>query len=156
MPEPVIWALVLNAASARILRGIQRDGHCSEPPIDLQDGHHHLRDLMSDKPGRSFASVGMRRSAMEYASDPVRDAERAFVRQILDQLDAARAKGSFDRLAVFASRPMLGLFRQDAPPELARLVIREVTKNYLHLSPDALNRTVARALFHRPDTAELA
>ncbi|MBU9696596.1 host attachment protein [Rhodobacteraceae bacterium HSP-20] len=156
MKETIIWAVALNSETARILRGIHRDGRADAAEIELHDGHHHLRDVMSDKPGRSFASVGSRRSSMEYASDPVRDAQRAFVHRVLERLEAARREEGFEQLAVFASRPMLGLFRQEAQPDIAGTVVREVAKNLLHLSAQDLRQTVARTLFERPDRATMA
>jgi protein required for attachment to host cells len=151
MRDPITWAVVMNSESARILRGVHRDGHADAPEIELADTHHRLQDMMSDKPGRSFSSVGKGRSAMEYASDPVRDAQRAFVNRVLARLETARTEEGFDQLAVFASRPMLGLFRQEIQPPLAATVICEVAKNYLHLSPQDLRSTVVRSLFERPD-----
>lgn len=156
MREPIIWAVAINSETARILRGIHRDGHADAAEIELHDGHHHLKDVMSDRPGRSFASVGTRRSSMEYASDPIRDAQCAFMRRVLERLEEAHRDKAFDQLAVFASRPMLGLFRQEAKPDIAGIVVREVAKNLLHLSAQDLRRTVARTLFERPDRATMA
>ena len=156
MREPIIWAVAINSETARILRGIHRDGHADAAKIELHDGHHHLKDVMSDRPGRSFASVGTRRSSMEYASDPIRDAQCAFMRRVLERLEEAHRDKAFDQLAVFASRPMLGLFRQEAKPDIAGIVVREVAKNLLHLSAQDLRRTVARTLFERPDRATMA
>jgi protein required for attachment to host cells len=155
MRDPILWAVVMNSESARILRGVHRDGQTDAPEIEMSDSHHRLQDMMSDKPGRSFASVGKGRSAMEYASDPVRDAQRAFVHRVLERLETARTEEGFDQLAVFASRPILGLFRQAVPPTMAALVVREVAKNYLHLSSQDLRTTVVRLLFEQPDSAKM-
>lgn len=151
MREPTIWAVVMNSESARILRGIHRDGRTDAAEIELHDDHHRLQDMMSDKPGRSFSSGGHGRSALEYASDPVRDAQRAFLLRVIDRLETARTDDDFDQLAVFASRPMLGMFRQEVRPSLAQVVICEVAKNLLHLSPQDMRTKVAHTLFDRPD-----
>lgn len=151
MREPIIWAVVMNSESARFLRGLHRDGRTDAAEIELHNGHPRLQDLMSDKPGRSFSSVGHSRSALEYASDPVRDAQRAFLLRVIDRLETARAENDFDQLAVVASRPMLGMFRHEAPPSLARVVICEVAKNLLHLSPQQLSVKVALAIYQRPE-----
>lgn len=153
MQEPVIWAVALNAEAARILPGIHRDGHVDAAEIKMHIDHKRLQDIMADRQGRTFESVGARRSAMEYASDPVRDMHRDFLRNVLERLRAARSEEAFDQLAIFASRPMLGMFRQEVPTEIAPLVIREVAKNLLHLSPQALGLQVARTLFELPDNA---
>lgn len=147
MHEPVIWAVALNSEAARILPDVRRDGRASGKEIAMHGRHARLQDLMADKPGRSLESVGNRRSGMEYASDPVLELHRAFLRSVLDRLEEARTKRAFDKLAVFASRPMLGLFRAEVPPALAPLVICEVDKNLLHLSPTELAQVVATAVF---------
>ena len=72
--KDIVWALVMSSTQVRILRGISRENPHGEPELVLSTEHKDLRDIMSDKPGRSFSSVGSGRSAMEYASDPVKDA----------------------------------------------------------------------------------
>ena len=155
MHEPIIWAVALNSESVRILPGIHRDGHVDAAEIKMHIDDKRLQELMADRPGRTFESVGARRSAMEYASDPIRDLHRDFLHTVLERLRAARSEEAFDQLAIFASRPMLGMFRKEVSPELALLVTREVAKNLLHLSPHALGLQIARTLFELPDNTAL-
>lgn len=78
------WALVLNSARCRILRGGAAKGDDTLAELVLRSESRHLRDIMSDKPGRSFASTGGgRRSAMEYASDPLVEDQHDFIRQVI-------------------------------------------------------------------------
>ncbi len=142
-----IWALVINGARCRILRGLY--GHGAEAPAELvlRSEARNLRDIMSDKPGRSFASQGGgRRSAIEYASDPIAEDQREFIRQVISLLESHRRAGDFSRLAVFAEHEMLGHLRQMLPPSLAEMVIREEPKNLLHLSALDLAAVVAHEL----------
>jgi protein required for attachment to host cells len=144
------WALVLNSARCRILRGLGADG--SEVPAELvlRSESRHLRDIMSDKPGRSFASAGGgRRSAMEYASDQIAEDRRDFLRQVIALLESHRCAGDFDRLAVFAEHDMLGYLRQMIPRALADLVILEEPKNLLHLSVQELAEVVSHEVRDR-------
>ena len=102
----------------------------------LRSESRKLRDIMSDKPGRSFASKGGgRSSAMEYGSDPVAEDQQEFIRQIIALLESHRRAGDFDRL---------GQLREMMPQTLADLVIREVPKNLLHLSAQELAEAVSR------------
>ena len=106
-----------------------------------------LRDIMSDKPGRLFTSMGGgRRSAVDYAGDPIAEDQREFIRQIIALLESHRRADDFDRLAVFAEHDMLGHLRRMMPQSLTDLVIREVPKNLLHLSAQELAQAVSRAL----------
>ena len=85
------WALVINGARCRILRGLAVDGDEVSAELVLRSESRHLRDIMSDKPGRSFASAGGgRRSAMEYASDQIAEDRREFIRQVIALLESHR------------------------------------------------------------------
>ena len=138
------WALVINGARCRILRGLAVDGDEVPAELVLRSESRHLRDIMSDKPGRSFASAGgERRSAMEYASDQIAEDRREFLRQVITLLESHRCAGDFDRLAIFAEHDMLGYLRQMLPRTLADLVILEEPKNLLHLSAKDLAEVVS-------------
>jgi protein required for attachment to host cells len=145
--KDVVWALVMNSTQARILRGIAIGKSSGAPDLTLQAEHKDLREIMSDKPGRSFASVGPGRSAMEYASDPVKDAKKAFVEQAVDLLHRHFVKDDFTHLAIFASPEMLGLLRDQLPPDLAHAVIVDMPKNLLHETPHDLRRIVTEHVF---------
>lgn len=141
------WALVINGTRCRVLRGVSANGEDSLSELVLRSEARNLRDIMSDKPGRSFASTGGgRRSALEYASDPIAEDQREFIRQVIAILDSHRRAGDFDKLAVFAEHDMLGHLRRMMPRTLAGLVIREVPKNLLHLLTHELAEAVAREL----------
>ncbi|MDZ7576346.1 MAG: host attachment protein [Pseudotabrizicola sp.] len=141
------WALVANGARCRILRGVCGRGSNAPTELVLRSEARHLRDIMSDKPGRSFTSMGDgRRSAIEYAGDPIAEDQREFIRHIIALLESHRRAGDFDTLAVFAEHDMLGHLRRMIPQTLADLVIREVPKNLLHLSAQELAEAVAREL----------
>lgn len=143
MAKDITWALVINATTARIVRGLHKDAPPDAPELVITTDHKDLREIMADKPGRSYASVGTSRSAMEYASDPVRDAERAFVLQALAILDLHRLAGDFQHLVVAAGPEMLGMVRDVLPKPLAALVSCEINKNLLHESVQDLTKHLA-------------
>lgn len=100
---------------------------------------------MVDKPGRSFASVGTRRSAMEYRSDPVREEANAFTEALgMEMLEHRRAAGEFEKLTVFAAPQMLGLIRDAVPGPLRAVVISEFSNDWTKLHARDLWRTVKR------------
>ena len=81
MRKPETWILLADATRARVLRSPESpQAGAARVPMQtiFEAGAEHLplRDIMADAPGRTFASVGTRRSAMEYHSDPVRDETR--------------------------------------------------------------------------------
>ena len=145
MREVRDWYLVLDAETARIVPGLPDTGEAGRPEIVLSSPVHPLREIMADKPGRSFASAGGgRRSGYEYASDPVREERRAFVRSVLARLDQHRSNGDFDALTIVAAPRMLGLLRDEISPHLQRLVRQEIDKDLAGLDPPALRAALAQ------------
>lgn len=144
------WALVMNAACARILRDLeQREG---AGPIELvsKAKSTHLRDIMADKAGRSFASDHSgRRSALEPSSNPIRRDMQDFARETLEFLEKHRRASDFDRLAVFAEAKMLGIVRQEMPASLREVTMREEAINLVSLSPPDLRAWVRTAALPR-------
>jgi protein required for attachment to host cells len=145
------WALAINSTRCRILRGLSPDEEGSLAELVLRSEARNLRDIMADKPGRSFASAGGgRRSAMEYSSDLIAEDQRDFVRQAIAVLESHRRAGDFERLAVFAEHNMLGHLRQLMPPALHDMVICEVPKNLVQLSTQELPKAISRELKDGP------
>lgn len=141
------WGLAINSARCRIVRGLSDRDDGVPAELVLRSEARSLRDIMADKPGRSFASKGGgRRSAMEYASDPVAEDQREFVRQVIALLESHRLAGEFDKLAIFAEHDILGHLRQLMPKSYRDIVICEVPKNLLHLSEQELPKAILREL----------
>lgn len=142
-----LWALAINSTQARVIRGFGSGEDPAPAELALHTEMRKPGDVMSDKPGRSFASHGGgRRSAIEYASDPVAEGQRDFIRQVIALLETHRRADDFDRLAIFAEHDMLGLLRQLLPQSLQALVVCEVPKNLLHLSEHELPKTILQEL----------
>jgi protein required for attachment to host cells len=145
--KDVVWALVMSSTEARIIKGIARGAVEDMPEQSIRTEHKDLSDIMSDKPGRSFSSVGSARSAMEYASDPVKDAKRAFVDEAVTLLHRHFVQHDFTHLAIFAGPEMLGLLRDGLPADLQHAVVAEIPKNLLHETPHDLRRIVIDHVF---------
>ncbi|WP_158243232.1 host attachment protein [Acidimangrovimonas sediminis] len=140
MTRPKEWILVLNAHHARLVEGLAPPRSAASPERVLEAEAAKLSEVMSDKPGRSFSSgAAGRRSAMSYAGDPVRDAEKAFVKRVIEMVEHAHDAGEFDRLAVFAAPRVLGLLREAMPEALRGVISREVPRNLAGLDPPLLH-----------------
>lgn len=141
------WALVMDGTRCRVLRGLATTKEDALTELVLRSEFRNLRDIMSDKPGRSFSSMGGgRRSAMEYSSDPITEDQREFIRQVIALLDSHRRAGEYDRLAVFAEHDILGHLRLMLPGTLHDMVICEVPKNLLQLSAADLRDAILQEL----------
>ena len=131
------WGLAIDGSRARILRDLEDATHGQPLPeeLSLEVRPERLGEIMADRPGRSHASTGTARSAMEYASDPVREAERDFCEEVLWLLGTHHRRGDFDRLVVAAEPRMLGLLRDRRSREIEAAMVAECAKDYTHLPP---------------------
>jgi protein required for attachment to host cells len=107
--------------------------HISDPLA-----HQHDRDFSSDRPGRSYESVGSQRHAIERENDPrSREAVR-FAKRISRRLDEARRKGEYDELIVVAGPPFLGLMRAELSRSTRERVVHEIHKDLVHSPVESL------------------
>jgi protein required for attachment to host cells len=103
----------------------------------------HDRELATDRPGRSYESMGATRHSIQREDTPRRIEAVRFARRIARRLDDARRKDEFDQLVVVAGPPFIGLVRaQLSGPTRAR-VSREIPKDLVHSTPDVLARQLA-------------
>lgn len=147
------WALVADGSRARILRDIDRDRRKeavagtlknTDEELVFRADHRPLKEIMADKPGRSFASTGARRSAMEYHSDPVREGERDFAMMLSEVLDSLRIAGDYDELILVCAPHMLGFLRETLPDAVRKLVVAEIDKDLTKLPRTELHETIAK------------
>jgi len=154
MHRPRTWALVADGVRARILRALEGGMPPPDPPTELvsRSRSQHLRDVMSDKPGRTWASDhGGRRSGLECGTDPIRRDMRDFARDLMDRLDSHRRAGDFDRLAIFAAPAMLGLLREEMPRGIRATVFLERSKNLVHFAEPDLRDLVKTEIGTSPN-----
>ena len=143
-----IWAVTANGRRARIVENLGA-GDDSETIVELENEDATGVNLFSDKPGRSFASEGKGRSAMEYHSDPVRERERHFARRISDHLARSHGNGQFRKLVVTASPRTLGDLRQMFPASLNSHIVAEIDKDFTLLPANELKMALVALLQNR-------
>lgn len=142
-----IFALLLNAGSARILGDLRPDGRAEGIDERLAHPVLPLREIMADRPGRSFSSGSHgQRSAMVYGSDPGRAAERAFATEVVARLEALRRAGALRQLVILAAPEMFGILREELGPALGALLRHEGAANLLNLPEPDLAPALARHL----------
>jgi protein required for attachment to host cells len=115
--------------------------HISDPLAHLHD-----RDFSSDRPGRSYESVGGQRHAIEREDDPRQREAVRFAKRISRRLDEARRKGEYDELIVVAGPPFLGLMRKEMSRPTRERVVHEIRKDLVHSPVESLRR-------HLPESA---
>ena len=100
--------------------------------------HEHARDLGSERPGRSYESVGSARHSVARENDPRREEAVRFARRIACRLDDALKRGEFEELVVVAGPPFLGLVRHELSDQARQRVVHEIRKDLVHSPVEAL------------------
>lgn len=130
MKKTITWILIANGAQARVLentgpgKGLQQVKGLEWAITPLQ-----AQDLQSDRPGRSFASTGSGRSAMEPRTDPVEHRETEFVKSLAEHMDRQHQDGAFDRLIIVAAPIALGDIRKAISPNVKKTILAELDKD---------------------------
>jgi protein required for attachment to host cells len=121
------WVLIADAARARVFETRGKGTGLtmvSGMTFDAELAPSHM--LGTDRPGRSFESVGSTRHAMESPSDPHREQKRQFARHVAHAVEERQAANSFDRLVVVAPAVTMGDLRAALSDKVMAAVIAEL------------------------------
>lgn len=124
-----IWVLAADNSRARFFTAEKARSplHETRDLVDPQ-ARLHEGDLVTDRSGRErnpsaqYHGIGDDRSTREDGAD-------RFAQQVCAELDAARAKGAFDKLYIVAAPSFLGLLRKHQSAPLRQRIAGEVAKN---------------------------
>lgn len=134
MKPTVTWVLVTNGGQARILENAgPGKGLVPVKGLAFEDSHLKAQDIVTDRPGRSFSSVGHGRSAMEPKTNPVDQREAEFVRALADVLEEKRGEGAFSRLIIAAAPNALGDLRPALSEGVRKTIISELPKDLTNI-----------------------
>jgi protein required for attachment to host cells len=148
MKKTVTYILVADGARARLYanHGVGKGLQPVSGATHKADLHHHDRDILADKPGRAFNSVGSGRSAMEPQTDWHRFEKHKFAREMAKVLDAAAANKAFDRLILIAPPATLGDLRTELGDQTRKLVSAELAKDLTRHAEQELPQHLADVL----------
>lgn len=140
------WVLVANGSEARILVNVgPNDGLHEIGGMAFEIERPPARDIMADKQGRAFDRVGGGRHAMEYSSDPARQAEHKFAQQLSGALSDGLFAKKFDCLVIAAAPAMLAEIRKALRPDVEALVHAEIDKDYTKTALGDLTELLRRS-----------
>ena len=148
MKAKTTWILVADGTHAIIARN-RGPGHGIEKDLEHEFHGQNIpeREIMSDAPGRAFDSAGQGRHALERPSDPQRNNQQAFAREIAAYLDKAAGRKQFDRLVLVAAPQMLGELRKclssAAEAKVTSELAKDLTNLPIHKLPDHLGEIMA-------------
>lgn len=99
-----------------------------------RDAATQTRELVSDKPGQSFSSVGYSRHAMTPQVSAQRAAQLKFARRVADAVERTTAETDFDKLIMVAPPRTLGDLRNEISPRVRAAVTEEINKDLANLA----------------------
>lgn len=142
------WVVVADSAAVRIFSMAGPRSSLQEiETLDHPEGRLPAGEINADRPGRSFASAGKRRHAMEREVDPKKQATTTFARGVVERLENARAQGELERLILVAAPEFLGLLREHLSSESKRIVENEFALNLVGMSAEEIRAHLPEKLF---------
>ena len=122
--QPTRWVLVANGHKACILSIEKR----KEVALikEYETDALPTRELVSDRPGRSFDRHGDGRHAMEPPTDAHRQARETFLVDVAGFLDQERRQNHYQHLIVIAAPAALGVLRKHLSKAVLETVAREI------------------------------
>jgi protein required for attachment to host cells len=143
-----VWIVVADAARARILRceGRACHGLADVEALSHSESRAQNQDLVSDRPGRGWASAGGEgRHAMEEPTEPAHHERERFARIVAERLKSAHHEGVYKHLVIVASPSFLGALRDVLDRSVSQAVRAEVAKNIVKIEDLSVLRS------HLPD-----
>ncbi len=126
----ITWVVVSDNERARFLS--DKSGKRTLVELDSlihPEARTHERDLKSDKPGRSYDSVGNARHSMEQKTDVKDHDKEEFAKQVADRLEQARNDHYFEHLVLISPPAFLGLLRKQLSDPCLKLVTQSFDKD---------------------------
>lgn len=145
MPKQRTWIAVLDHQRLHVFHTEPPEWRLvAEPGRSREQRLPRSSELGSDRPGRSFDSLGGQRHAMEPHSDPHAVEGRHFVASIAEELLQAHREQLFDRLVLVAPPRALGELRPLLHHEVAATVAAELAHDMTRTPPKQLEALLAQ------------
>ncbi len=137
------WVVVCDGAKALLLQNV---GDEMFPNLKTREVYQQddppTHEQGTDAPGRSFQSVGHKRSAMEQ-TDWHEQGEHRFLERLATHLDAAVQAGTIKSLVIAAPPRALGVLRPLYSPGFRRALRAEVDKDLVRLPVHEIEKHLA-------------
>ena len=140
------WILVATASKAELYSQEKPGAELAAIREFSHDESRVLRqDLASDKPGRSYDSVGGGRHGMDPENSVREEESRRFAKEVVDSLEQGLRDHEFEYLTVVAEPRFLGCLRKAMSDDISKSVEREIAKNLVGHGASEIRQSVAKA-----------
>jgi protein required for attachment to host cells len=135
------WIVIADGAHARVLE------HSDDSPkLEAVEGMAFdvdlppTREILSDRPGRTFDSKGSARHAKAGRSDPHRELKRGLAKKLAGALEESLAKKRYEHLVLVAPPATLGDLREALTKGVLVRVAAEVAQDLVKTPKSQLLR----------------
>ena len=141
LPNAPTCIVACSAADARLWRSTSRYGDwdligsMSDPAATKSEA-----EFASDRPGRSFNSVGAGRHSMSTSQSGQQHEMQVFARQVADFLNRSVASGQFAHIVLIGAPRFLGYLRAGLNDPAKRAVVLEAAKNLSDFDTQAIKK----------------
>lgn len=147
MRKTVTWIVLADAAEARILANDGPGKGLYEVPRGRLHGTKQAnREIMADRPGRTFDRAGQGRHSMEPRHSAKQVSQEAFLAGVARRLERAVAAGHYDRLILVAAPKALGGLRKHLSRQVIDRISAEMPKDLIQVATADLARHLAPVL----------
>lgn len=141
------WFVTANTSIAKVYRICSPQSLELISLLDHPASRLHNQELVADKPGRDFESMGHTRHSLEPHQSPKQHEGQLFAKTVAEYLLRALQKGSYEALYLSLSPNLLGLLRHELSPAVSKLVRGEVDKDMTQIDPKEIPGQVPFLLY---------
>jgi protein required for attachment to host cells len=143
------WVVIADGGHAKVFETEGRAGELA-PVVDMMFSADlpANRDILTDRPGRTFESHGHGRHAMENPSDPHRQLKREFAKKLGGILQTKLMEKRFDRLVLVAPPAALGDLRDVLAKDVQAKVVAELAHDLVKTPHNELASHLKDVLGH--------
>jgi protein required for attachment to host cells len=138
------WVMVGDGEKALFFRN---EGDATSPKLEVVNVLEHdnpsTREQGTDRPGRTFSSMGTRRSALQETNWHKLEKHR-FAKEIADVLYSAAHGGRYSKLILVAPPMTMGDLRKAMHKEVSDKVVGEVAKDLTHMPAHEIERALTQ------------
>lgn len=150
MAESRIYVVADGERARLYRRREERPGYDMIEEIASPVAGKPSRALLTERPGRSFDSMGGQRHAMEPRTNPKTDAKHAFMRDIAKQLGGMVKKGGAAELVLVAPPRMLATLRDSLDARSGKAVRATLGKDLSKLPARELYAALGAIRIRKP------
>ena len=108
--------------------------------ISHSKGRLQNKDINTDKPGRSFDSMGQGRHSMGSDQDPIDHVAQQYASELAELLNKGRLSNAYEKLVLIAEPKFLGILRAALDKNTALLVVQSINKELLDVKEEDLEK----------------